>query len=75
MTTTMWSLRQQAVVAEFKGYIIFVDFKTGRPVNLLEAGEPYVTLHAQIRAKVEKANQLSAEWRKKNPPKFGEPRL
>jgi Holliday junction resolvase-like predicted endonuclease len=71
----MWSLRQQAVVAEFTGYITFVDFKTGKVVNLLEAGEPYATLHAQIQAKIEKAAKLSAEWRKKNPPKVGEPRL
>lgn len=68
-TTTIWSLRQQAVVAECKGYIVFINYDNGRPANLIEAGEPYVALHAQIKAKVEKSNMLFAEWEKKNPPK------
>lgn len=68
-TTTIWSLRQQAVVAECKGYVVFMDFSTGRPANLLEVGEPYVALHAQIKVKVEKSNELFSEWEKNNPPK------
>ncbi|KAF2811146.1 uncharacterized protein BDZ99DRAFT_415588 [Mytilinidion resinicola] len=68
-TTTIWSLRQQAVVAECAGWVVFIDFATGRPADLLKAGEPYVSLHAQIKDKVEKANALHAEWEKKHPPK------
>ncbi|MCJ1467262.1 hypothetical protein MMC07_005886 [Pseudocyphellaria aurata] len=65
-TTTVWSLRQQAIVADFKGYVVFMNFDTGRLANLLEAGEPYVALHSQIKAKVEKSNDLFAEWEHKN---------
>lgn len=68
-TTTLWSLRQQAVVAEFKGYVVFINYDTGRLVDLLEAGEPYVALHSLIKARVEKSNVLFAEWEKKNPGK------
>jgi len=68
-TTTIWSLRQQAVVAECAGWVVFLDFATKRPANLLEAGEPYVSLHAQISAKVEKANELYEKWQKDHPPK------
>lgn len=68
-TTTIWSIRQQAIVAEFKGYIVFQQFETGKPANLIEAGEPYRALFAQIKAKVERSNQLFAEWEERNPPK------
>lgn len=56
-------------MAECKSYVVFINYDNGRPANLIEAGEPYVALHAQIKAKVEKSNMLFAEWEKKNPPK------
>lgn len=56
-------------MAECKGYIVFQQFETGKPANLIEAGEPYRTLYAQIKAKVERSNQLFSEWEEKNPPK------
>ena len=65
-TTIIWSLRQQAVVAEFKGYIVLLNFSTGRPVNLLESGEPYKKLHAQIKAKAEKSNELLTKWERRH---------
>lgn len=51
-------------MAELKGYVVFINFDTGRLVNLVEAGEPYVALHALIKAKVAKSNDLFAEWEK-----------
>lgn len=56
-------------MAEFKGYIVFQKFETGRPVNLIEAGGPYLALYSQIKAKVERSNELFAKWEKENPPK------
>ena len=64
-TTTIWSLRQQAVVAECKGYVVFLNFGTGRPANLLESGEPYKKLYAQIKAKVERSNEMFTKWEKR----------
>lgn len=49
-------------MAECKGYIVFQQFENGKPANLIEAGEPYRALYAQIKAKVERSNQLFAEW-------------
>jgi len=68
-TTTIWSLRQQAVVAEARGYVVFLNFSTGRPANLIEAGEPYTALHAEIEKMVEESNRLHAEWEAANPKK------
>ena len=65
-TTTIWSLKQQAVVAEAKGYVVFLNFSTGRPANLLESGELYKKLHAQIKGKVDKSNDLFAKWEKRS---------
>lgn len=68
-TTTIWSLRQQAIVAECKGYIVFQKFETGKPASLIEAGGPYLALYSQIKDKVERSNKLFAKWQKENPPK------
>ena len=53
-------------MAECKGYIVFSEFESGKPANLIEAGEPYCALYAQIKAKVERSNQLFAEWVEKD---------
>ncbi|KAF1948193.1 hypothetical protein CC80DRAFT_498318 [Byssothecium circinans] len=68
-TTTIWSLRQQDVVAECAGWIVFVDFKTGKPADLTKAGEPYNQLHAFIVEKAEKANAVKTQWDKEHNPK------
>ena len=33
-----FSLKQQAIVAEVKGYVTFMDVKTGRPVDIRTLG-------------------------------------
>ncbi|KAF2180758.1 hypothetical protein K469DRAFT_672177 [Zopfia rhizophila CBS 207.26] len=67
--TAVWSLQQQAMVAQCTGWVVFIDYSTQRPVNLLEKGEPYPSLHTFIKQKVEGGNAKSAEWEKTNPPK------
>lgn len=56
-------------MAECKGYMVFLQFETGRPANLIEAGGPYLALYSSIKAKVERSNELYAKWEKENPPK------
>ncbi|KAF2464005.1 uncharacterized protein BDR25DRAFT_104134 [Lindgomyces ingoldianus] len=68
-TTTIWSLRQQCVVAELRGWIVFVDPATGRPVDLVEKGEPYATLWKHIEEKVERANTLLGKWNTEHRPR------
>ncbi|MCJ1347286.1 hypothetical protein MMC31_005508 [Peltigera leucophlebia] len=70
-TTTIWSLKQQAIVAECKGYIVFQKFDTGKPASLIEAGGPYLALYSQIKDKVERSNKLFAKWQKETPQEEG----
>ncbi|KAF2728287.1 hypothetical protein EJ04DRAFT_504337 [Polyplosphaeria fusca] len=61
-TTTIWSLRQQAVVAECTGWVVFADFATRKPVDLTKAGEPYDKLHALISRKAQEAWERKEKW-------------
>jgi acyl-CoA thioesterase FadM len=71
VTTTMWSLRQQAQVAESNGWVVFFDYSKGKPANLLEAGGVYATLHAALREKCKAATQRRARWEETHPEKHG----
>jgi hypothetical protein len=68
-TTTIWSLRQQDVVAECAGWIVFVDFATGKPADLVASGDLYSKLHALIVEKAEKAEIAKSHWEKDHPRK------
>lgn len=72
-TTTIWSVLQGKVVAEVTGWIVFVNFKTGRPVDLTKAGEPYEALHARIVEKARLSNERYRAWEEKQPKR--KPRL
>ncbi|KAF2116792.1 hypothetical protein BDV96DRAFT_645199 [Lophiotrema nucula] len=61
-TTTIWSLRQQAVVAECTGWVVFVNFASGKPVDLTAAGDPYDKLHALILRKAQEAKRRKDTW-------------
>ncbi|KAK1753904.1 hypothetical protein QBC47DRAFT_385175 [Echria macrotheca] len=67
--TTMWSLRQQAIVAQTQGYVVFFDFAKQRPANLIEAGGVYADLHAALSERAQKSTELAAEWERRNPSK------
>ncbi|KAI1256612.1 hypothetical protein MGN70_001736 [Eutypa lata] len=75
VTTTMWSLRQQAPVAESNGWVVFFDYSKGKPANLIEAGGVYANLHAALYEKSEITNQRRAEWAKAHPKKPRGPKL
>ena len=62
----MWSLNQQAVVAECRGYIVFFDYKKGKLLNLLEEGGVYADLHAALTKRRDQENERAAQWEKAN---------
>lgn len=69
VTTTMWSLRQQAPVAESNGWVVFFDYSKGKPANLIEAGGVYANLHAALFEKAKVTNQKRAAWEQAHPKK------
>ncbi|KAI2602751.1 hypothetical protein GGR54DRAFT_487851 [Hypoxylon sp. NC1633] len=69
VTTTMWSLRQQAPVAESNGWVVFFDYSKGKPANLIEAGGVYADLHSALAEKAKIANQKLAKWDEMHPKK------
>ncbi|KAI0466984.1 hypothetical protein F4859DRAFT_526268 [Xylaria cf. heliscus] len=74
VTTTMWSLRQQAPVAESNGWVVFYDYSKGKPANLLEAEGVYADLHTALTEKA-KMNQKRAEWEEAHPQKLRSAKL
>ncbi|KAF5496849.1 hypothetical protein CGCS363_v007899 [Colletotrichum siamense] len=69
ITTTMWSLRQQAPVAESEGWIVFFDYGKGKVANLVEAGGVHKDLYEALSVKCSKMNETAAAWKKAQPQK------
>ncbi|KAI4861525.1 hypothetical protein F4820DRAFT_460905 [Hypoxylon rubiginosum] len=69
VTTTMWSLRQQAPVAESNGWVVFYDYSKGKPASLVQAGGVYADLHASLTEKAKVANLKRAKWDEAHPKK------
>ena len=57
--TSLYSLKQQAFVAEVTGWIVFMDLKTGRPVDLrtLKGGWPEL-----LQGFLDKAKNSKEKW-------------
>ncbi|KAF9871771.1 hypothetical protein CkaCkLH20_10705 [Colletotrichum karsti] len=75
ITTTMWSLRQQAPVATTEGWVVFFDYRKGKVANLVELGGVYKDLYEALSAKCEKMKEASAAWKKAHPPKKKQQKL
>ncbi|KAK2746700.1 hypothetical protein CKAH01_18195 [Colletotrichum kahawae] len=69
ITTTMWSLRQQAPVAESEGWIVFFDYGKGKVANLVDAGGVHKDLYEALSVKCAKMNETAAAWNKAQPQK------
>lgn len=65
----MWSLRQQAPVAEANGWVVFYDYSKGKPADLIQAGGVYTDLHAALAEKAKVATQKRAQWDEAHPKK------
>ncbi|MCJ1431236.1 hypothetical protein MMC27_000587 [Xylographa pallens] len=65
--TSIWSYRQQAIVAETSGYVVFFDFQKGKVANLLDYGGVYADLHADLLERSKISTALNEKWIKDNP--------
>ncbi|CRG88352.1 hypothetical protein PISL3812_05382 [Talaromyces islandicus] len=68
-TTVLFSLEQQAVVAQIKGTTTYVDVKTGRPKDIRTLGGGFPALFEGFTKKSERANALREKWELEQPPK------
>ncbi|TGO41813.1 hypothetical protein BHYA_0016g00520 [Botrytis hyacinthi] len=64
--TTIWSLKQQAIVAENTGYMSFFKYDTGQPANFIEAGGVYKDLYNVLWALMEKENKIAEWWERRS---------
>ncbi|KAL1631105.1 hypothetical protein SLS56_004493 [Neofusicoccum ribis] len=63
VTTSMWSMRDQALVAEISGCVVFFDYRTAKVANLIQAGGVYRDLYNALSAKAERSNALFQKWK------------
>ncbi|KID75878.1 uncharacterized protein G6M90_00g049490 [Metarhizium brunneum] len=66
-TTVLFSLKQQAIVAQVRGSTTYIDAKTGRPVDIRTLGGCFPALYEGFTKKSERANQLKEKWDKDHP--------
>ncbi|KAH7110905.1 hypothetical protein B0J11DRAFT_599212 [Dendryphion nanum] len=64
--TSIFSLKQQAIVAEVRGNVTYMDVKTGRPVNICKLGGGWLKLFEGFTKKAENARILKEIWESKN---------
>ncbi|KAK2598177.1 hypothetical protein QQS21_005729 [Conoideocrella luteorostrata] len=63
--TSLYSLKQQRIVAEVKGWVTYVDMRTGKPVDIRTLGGGWARLFDGFTKKSEKARELREAWEKK----------
>ncbi|KAF7920675.1 hypothetical protein BELL_0197g00160 [Botrytis elliptica] len=59
---SIWSLWQQAIVADCRGYVVFFYYDRGVPANLVEAGGVYKDLYDALVERKEKEIAIAANW-------------
>lgn len=70
--TSLYSLKQQAIVAELRGSVTYVDAKSGRPVDIRTLGGGWPKLFEGFTKKAENALALKEMWEMEHP-KRGKP--
>jgi hypothetical protein len=65
----LFSLQQQAIVAQIKGTTTYVDVKTGRPKDIRTLGGGFPALSEGFTKKSKRANALREKWELEHPPK------
>ncbi|KAI9704559.1 MAG: hypothetical protein M1820_005472 [Bogoriella megaspora] len=66
-TTSLFSLKQQAIVAEVKGYVIYMDTKTGRAADIRTLGGGWTRLFEGFTRNGENAKRLKEAWDAEHP--------
>ncbi|KAI8959259.1 hypothetical protein F5Y11DRAFT_333597 [Daldinia sp. FL1419] len=61
-TTSLFSLNQQAIVAEVKGSVTYMDVKTARPVDIRTLGGGWQALFEGFTKKSERSKALKEKW-------------
>ncbi|KAI0199279.1 hypothetical protein F4808DRAFT_471782 [Astrocystis sublimbata] len=61
-TTSLFSLKQQAIVAECKGSVTYMDAKSGRPVDIRTVSPGWSALYDGLNKKCESAKALKENW-------------
>ncbi|KAL9621535.1 MAG: hypothetical protein Q9160_004065 [Pyrenula sp. 1 TL-2023] len=61
-TTSLFSLKQQALVAEVQGSAVYRDVKTGRSVDIRTLGGSWPKLYEGFTKKGERARELKPNW-------------
>ncbi|CAI6336224.1 unnamed protein product [Periconia digitata] len=64
---SLFSLQQQAIVAEVKGIGTYMDVKSGRPVDIRTLGGGWPSLFEAFTEKSSKARALQEKWARENP--------
>lgn len=66
-TTSLFSLQQQAIVAEVKGSVTYVNVQTNRPIDIRTLGGGWPKLYEGFTKKAEHSKMLKEEWDRQNP--------
>ncbi|KAI1081987.1 hypothetical protein F5B20DRAFT_588098 [Whalleya microplaca] len=66
-TTSLFSLQQQAIVAEVKGSVTFIDAGTGRPTDIRNRGDGWPKVCEAYVEKVASAQAKKQNWDMKKP--------
>ncbi|KAH5277194.1 hypothetical protein HBI70_095310 [Parastagonospora nodorum] len=65
--TSLFSLKQQAIVAELRGSVTYVNAKSGRPVDIRTLGGGWSSLFEGFTKKAENALVLKEKWEIEHP--------
>ncbi|KAI5917753.1 hypothetical protein F4810DRAFT_636687 [Camillea tinctor] len=66
-TTSLFSLRQQTIVAEVRGSTTYVDVKSGRPIDIRTLGGNWPALYEGFTNKSTDAMAKKAKWDEEHP--------
>ncbi|PGH05423.1 hypothetical protein GX51_02947 [Blastomyces parvus] len=66
-TTVLFSLKQQAIVAQVHGSATYMDVKTARPVDLRTLGGNFPAFYEGFKKKSEQAKLLKEKWEREHP--------
>ena len=67
--TSIWSLAQEAVACESRGWVVFFDYRTRKPADLVAAGGVHADLYHALAEKARLGREKAEAWDKANPKK------
>ena len=52
-------------MADFDGWVVFFNHRTGKAANLLEVGGVYSDLYSALQKRCDESKEVEGKWRKK----------